>query len=399
MDYNIWIFLWIVLPCQLHSHKTFPYDILFLILQGEATIMGVIFQKKISVYARTANMLRKSLDEISEQFPRDVPKEYTIFDDQIIEKSKAFKFHSIENLQGSFSELLSAFEFVDHLQKSENLEKSLGGTRAPQRRPVALPSSDKFIGHIGTGMRPPGKSSMRNGPPRATTPSASVPPSEQSANGMAALFSGKKNVPVSKENWAFHPDLAEGGFAFVQHPFDQDSPKWCRIVSVGKHGVSAKDIDNIIRNIRWEHIHDIKSPVHDKHVGGDHREAMLELGRMGMPNEPQQLTSRQLIEAEDLLRDMKAPLESDLITDTHPDRDDAYQNLIEIGAPLDAISATRKTKAALDDLPDYMSDLLLQAQQKGAPLDVDKLANFSKKDILAVLKYYFKEDAQKDESE
>jgi hypothetical protein len=96
---------------------------------------------------------------------------------------------------------------------------------------------------------------------------------------------------------------------------------------------------------------------------------------------------------------MKAPLESDLITDTHPDRDDAYQNLIEIGAPLDAISATRKTKAALDDLPDYMSDLLLQAQQKGAPLDVDKLANFSKKDILAVLKYYFKEDAQKDESE
>ena len=361
--------------------------------------MGVIFQKKVSVYARTANMLRKSLDEIDEKFPRDVPKEYTIFDDQVIEKSKAFKSHSVQNLQGSFLELLGAFEFVDYLQKSDDLEKSLGGTRAPQRRPVALPSSDKFTGHIGTGMRPSTKSSVRGGPPRAPTPTASIPPSEQSSAGMSALFSGKKNVPVSKENWTFHPDLGEGGFAFVQHPFEQDSPQWCRIVSVGKHGVSARDMENVIRNIRWEHIHDIKSPIHDKHVGGDHREAMLELGRMGMPNESQQLTARQLIEAEDLLRDMKSPLESDLITDSHPDRDDAYQHLIEIGIPLDAVAATRKTKNTLDDLPDYMADLVTQAQQKGAPLDVDKLASFSKKDILAVLKYYFREDAQKDELE
>lgn len=185
----------------------------------------------------------------------------------------------------------------------------------------------------------------------------------------------------------------------MQHPFDQDSPKWCRIVSVGKHGVSAKDIDNIIRNIRWEHIHDIQSSVHDKHVSGDHKEAMLELGRMGMPNEAQKLTARQFIEAEDLFRDMKAPLESDLITDAHPDRDDAYEDLIRIGIPLDVVSASKKTKKTLDDLPDYMADLVTEAQQKGAPLDVDKLANFSKKDILAVLKYYFKEDAEKDESE
>jgi hypothetical protein len=96
---------------------------------------------------------------------------------------------------------------------------------------------------------------------------------------------------------------------------------------------------------------------------------------------------------------MKAPLESDLITDSHPDRDDAYDDLIQIGVPLDPISATRKTKGSLDHLPDYMVDLVTQAQQKGAPLDVEKLANFSKKDILAVLKYYFKEDAEKDEPE
>lgn len=361
--------------------------------------MGVIFQKKVSVYARTANMLRKSLGEIGENLPHGVPKEYTIFDDQVIEKSKASKFHSVQNLQGSFSELLGAFQIVDYMQQSDPLEKSLGGTRAPQRRPVALPSSDKFTGHVGTGMRPSAKSSIRGGPPRAPTPTASIPPSEQSAAGMSALFSGKRNVPVSRENWTFHPDLAEGGFAFVQHPYDQDSPQWCRIVSVGKHGISAKDIDNIIRNIRWEHIHDIKAPVHDNHVGGDHREAMLELGRMGMPSEPQQLTPRQIIEAEDLLRDMKAPLESDLITDSHPDRDDAYDDLIQIGVPLDPISATRKTKGSLDHFPDYMVDLVTQAQQKGAPLDVEKLANFSKKDILAVLKYYFKEDAEKDEPE
>lgn len=361
--------------------------------------MSVILEKKTSVYSRTAKMLKKSIADIGDHDHNDgMHKEYTIFDQQVMEEQKALKQISLERLRKSFSTLLDAFHFVSYVQQEETMEKGLGGTRAPQKRPVALPSSDKFVGHVGAGMRPAGKTTRRYGPPKADIPSPGSSASSSSPSISVAMMQGKKNVPVSKENWLFHPDLQQGSFAFVQHPFDHDTPQWCRIISLGKHGVSVRDSDEKPRNIRWEHVHDIKKPVHDKHESGDQKEALLMLGQMGMPMDIAMLDPRQHIDAEDLLRDMKAPLIRDLITNDHPDRDDAYESLMAMNAPVDIVEATRTTKQSLAKLPDHVASLIKEAQKRGAPIDLDKLAKFSKTDILKVLKFYFGDEREKDES-
>jgi len=361
--------------------------------------MGVILEKKTSVYSRTANTLRKSIADIQQKgHDSSTHKEYTIFDQQGIVEHQALQQRSLDGLRKSFSFLLDAFQFVNYVQQEEGFEKGLGATRAPQTRPVALPSSDKFVGHVGAGMRPAGKTTRHYGPPKADIPSPGSAGSSASPTISLAMMAGKKNVPVSKENWLFHPDLAQGSFAFVQHPFDHDSPQWCQILSLGKHGISVKDSDEKTRNIRWEHVHDIKKPVHDKHESGDQKEALLMLGQMGMPMDITMLDPRQHIEAEDLLRDMKAPLINDLITDDHPDRDDAYESMLAMNAPVDIVEATKTTKQSLAKLPDHVANLIKEAQKRGAPIDLDKLAKFSKTDILKVLKFYFGDEREKDES-
>lgn len=274
----------------------------------------------------------------------------------------------------------------------ENLEKSLGKNRAPQKRPTKITSSAAFEGHIGTGVRPSAKSTMAN-KIISSLMGGSSSPANGSSPFPAITFSGpSKSFGESKEDWQSHPNCSVGSFAFIQHPYKHQQPVWTRIISIGKHGIQANETSGHTHNVRWPHILDIQPVIgHGIHPAED-KEVIIDLHNMGAPLEhDSKLSHADLMHAEEYLRQLNLPIISDLIHGELEDSGSAYDELRNIHAPLDPVSMTEDTSGKNSVLPAHLQELIDELSSMGKPIDVEKLSKLPKKDILKVLEYYFKD--------
>lgn len=305
-------------------------------------------------------------------------------------------------LQKALNNLRKSNEFLGNINKhmaiaiteetEEELGKSLGKNRAPQKRPTKIVSSAAFEGHIGTGMRPSAKSTMAN-----KIIASMMNGSPSSANGASSFpaitfYEPSKSSGTAKEDWQSHPHCSIGSFAFIQHPYKHQNPVWARIIAIGKHGIQGSDTDGGTHNVRWPHIVDIQSTIgHGIHPAED-KEVVFELHKMGAPLERDaKLSHSDLIHAEEYLRQLNLPIISDLIHGELADSGSAYDELRTIHAPLDPIAMTEDITGKNSVVPAHLQELIDELSSMGKPIDVEKLSKLPKKDILKVLEHYFKD--------
>lgn len=285
-----------------------------------------------------------------------------------------------------------ALQELNTEDQEETLEKSLGKTRAPQARPIKIVSSTEYKGHIGTGIRPTARSNM------AAKIIASLSGNNAAAQTSQAFpvitFSGNSNSSSgdTRSEWEMHPHCTVGSFAYVQHPYKHEKPTWVRITAIGKHGIHGKENGESSHNIRWPHIMEIHPAVgHGLHAAED-KEIIEELAKLGMPMEAEKdLTSNELLHAEEYLRGLKIPIMADLIHNEIDDSGDAYDDLRNIHAPIDPIDSTIDKDGKSTMLPAHLGELIQELQSMGKPIDVEKLSRLPKDEILKVLKHYFGE--------
>ena len=286
-------------------------------------------------------------------------------------------------LKSNCNVLLDVNKFVDMIH-SGDLEKSLGKTRAPQARPVKLPSSSTRQGHVGTGMRPSQRVVGRLFGAAASSSAQSSSPSP------LMTMPSKMATKPATGNWKNHPLLVVGNFIYIQHPYKHEKPMWCRIASIGKHGVSCKEIDSDSSHIvRWDHVHDIQLPVGSNNALHEEKEAIIRMMDMGMPVIHEQSFDRKTLhDIEDELRKENIPLASDVIHSKEDNIDDVYKIMKDLMMPLDPVSYTTDASSAPSELPQHLKSIAEQLKLKGIPLSLEKLAELPKSDILSVLKYH-----------
>lgn len=260
------------------------------------------------------------------------------------------------------------------------LEKSLGQTKAPQKRSVKL-TGRAFAGYTGTGVRP-SRSSKLSSVPTAVNPTAS------SAEMFNAPLGGYK-VSESKENWKDHAYLQIGSVVQIQHPFKHEKPISAKIVSIGNDGIIALDHEGQSHKIRWQHILDVSPVIHKDSPNGEVSEAMVELSRMGIPiDAPSKMSEHELHEATKHLREIGLPMEEDLI---NFDKEDTlplvYQELQHQGIPVDPISLTEQRNLP-KEIPEHLHGIISHIQSLGAQIDTKILATLPYDQIMKVLEYY-----------
>jgi len=107
-----------------------------------------------------------------------------------------------------------------------------------------------------------------------------------------------------------------------------------------------------------------------------------------MPMAHDKIDDRDKQHAHDFLREIKIPIDEDLLHHDHEDRDDIYDYLKQSGIPIDPIHYTL-VKDSKSELPEHLLPLAEELQKKGIPIDIEKLSSLSKNDILKVLKHHF----------
>ena len=296
--------------------------------------------------------------------------------------------HPEETFYKSFILMKNAVSSLSDLNSSEDsvgiIHKSLGGTRAPQKR-LSTPSSNTRSGHVGTGTRPH-RNVKLSSVPTSSNPSPSVMSNQQPLTFSASPY----QVKESSENWKAHQHLHVGSIVMVQHPFKHKNPVWARIVAIGDHGITCMDHDGEKHMIRWNHIQDVQPVISSGDLDGHDRDARTELARLGMPVSAVSLNSAEVIEAMDYLRNAKIPLVNDARLDDE-EVDEAYKEMAEMHLPVDPVDMT-KMRQPKKELPEYLSKLAADVQGKGENINVELLAKLSKKDILEVLSHYFNKE-------
>lgn len=353
--------------------------------------MSVHVKRQLIPDKELSEHLRKSLLET--RFAKSVGfQQQPATSDELLETNRKFNRMAFGELSENFSFMTTVYDFVNERGNVELFEKSLGTQRAPQVRPIRMPSSDKFSGHVGSGQRP----QSRVGRPRPPTPPQPSSVSPSAISPIIQMLANGKEIKPSTENWEGHPHVRVGAFAFVHHPYVHEAPVWTRILSIGKHGICAKDDNDKDHNVRWIHVYNVHLPAGSGPDAGEKQSAILEMKKLGMPVEQDELDARGIQEAQELLRNLKLPLHDDMIHDGHDDRDAAYEFLDGLGIPTDPVASTRKKDVEAITLPQHLHLLAEEIQGKGNSIDVPKLSKLSKKDIIAVLNHYFKDEKDTD---
>jgi len=344
--------------------------------------MALFFSKTFGDDKNLISQMKKAL--FSTKILSSAEKQGEVF----ISEHKDFVYEKTEKvdpfsvLKSNYDILLDVNRFVEMIHSGQ-LEKSLGKTRAPQARPVKLPSSSTRQGHVGTGMRPSQRVVGRIFGAAATS-------SSQPSSPPMMAFPQKIAVKTATGNWKNHPQLVVGNFIYIQHPYKHEKPMWCRISSIGQHGVSCKELDSDSSHVvRWDHIHDIQVPLGLGNALHEEKEAIVRMIDMGMPVVPEKsFDKKTLLDLEDELRKENIPLASDVIHSGEDSLDDVYKIMKDLMMPIDPVSYTTDTSSDSSELPQHLKTIAEQLKMKGIPLSLEKLAELPKSDILAVLKYH-----------
>ena len=292
-----------------------------------------------------------------------------------------------KTVQDNFSFMNNVFGLLQHVLENTSdvfdLQKSLNIGKVPKAKPTKIVRAS-YSGHVGTGVRPAARHNQ------VASLTIAPAPVSNTAAGFLGFRGDRAEVVESKDNWKNHPDIHVGSFVFVKHPYEHDIPEWCRIISVGNHGVSVKNIKGKQFNIRWPNIHNAQAPIGNDSSSSDLVEALMELFRLGMPMEHDTIDDRDKHHAHDFLREINIPIHEDLLHHDSDDRDEVYDYLKQSGIPVDPIHYTLVTDSK-SELPEHLLPLAEELQKKGIPIDIDKLASLSKNDILTVLKHHFSE--------
>lgn len=268
-----------------------------------------------------------------------------------------------------------------------SLEKSLGTSKAPQRRAVKM-TGRIFSGHTGQGTRPT-RMTRLSSVPTVSTPSNSSSPS---------VFSNVQEKPPSLsslENWMDHEHMKVGSIVKIQHPYKHTSPIMARILSIGSDGVLTLDSKGDTHKIRWEHIFELHPVVDSDEKSEDYREAMIELSRLGMPqDEITPLNSHDLREATEHLRSIGIPLEEDIVNyDAQSKHGDIYQDLLNSGVPVDPIELIESSENS-KNIPEHLHGILAHIKSLGANIDEKLIADLPYDQILKVLQYYIEKSKE-----
>ena len=302
----------------------------------------------------------------------------SLFDIEKIENMK-------KNIQDDFSLMNNVFGLLQHVLENTSgiydLQKSLNIGKVPKAKPTKIVRAS-YSGHVGTGVRPAARHNQVADITISTAPTSTTPA------GFLGFPGDKSVVNESKENWKNHPNIHVGSFVFVKHPYKHEMPEWCRVLAVGSHGVSVKNIKGSEFNIRWPNIHNAQTPVGNDDNAQELVDTLLELFNMGVPMAHDKIDDRDKQHAHDFLREIKIPIDEDLLHHDHEDRDDIYDYLKQSGIPIDPIHYTL-VKDSKFELPEHLLPLAEELQKKGIPIDIEKLSSLSKNDILKVLKHHF----------
>ena len=302
----------------------------------------------------------------------------SLFDTEAIESMR-------KNVQDDFSFMNNVFGLLQHVLENTSdifdLQKSLNIGKVPKAKPTKIVRAS-YSGHVGTGVRPAARHNQV-----ASITVSSAPVSNTPA-GFLGFPGDRSFVTESKENWKNHPNIHIGSFVFVKHPHKHEMPEWCRVLAVGSHGVSVKNIKGGEFNIRWPNIHNAQTPIGNDDNSQELVDTLLELFNIGMPMSHDKIDERDKRHAHDFLREINIPIHEDLLHHDSEDRDDVYDYLKQSGIPVDPIHYTL-VKDSKSELPEHLLPLAEELQKKGIPIDIDKLSSLSKNDILTVLKHHF----------
>jgi len=343
--------------------------------------MSVGFKKNYT-HNDTGNDLSDALlaQSLSKSLGHQPTVSETLFDMEKIENLK-------KTIQDNFSFMNNVFGLLQHVMENTSgiydLNKSLNIGKVPKAKPtkVIRPS---YSGHVGTGVRPAARHNQVSSITISPAASSSIPA------GFLGFAGDKAVVADAKDNWKNHPNIHVGSFVFVKHPYKHEAPEWCMVLGVGSHGVSVKNIKGSEFNIRWPHIHNAQTPVGNESNPEEIVDALLQLFNMGMPMQHDKIDDRDKHHAHEFLREIKIPIDEDLIHHEHEDKDEVYEYLKQSGIPIDPVQYTL-VKNPKAELPTHLIPLAEELQKKGVPIDMDKLASLSKEDILQVLKHHFSE--------
>lgn len=341
--------------------------------------MSVGFKKNYT-HNDTGNDLSEALlaQSLSKSLGHQPVSPTSLFDVEKIE-------HMKKNVQEDFSLMNNVFGLLQHVLENTSgiydLQKSLNIGKVPKAKPTKIVRAS-YSGHVGTGVRPAARHNQVASITVSSAPVSNVPA------GFLGFSGDKSVVTESKDNWKNHPNIHVGSFVFVKHPYKHESPEWCRVLAVGSHGVSVKNIKGGEFNIRWPNIHNAQTPIGNDDNSQELVDALLELFNMGMPMAHDKIDDRDKHHAHDFLREIKIPIDEDLLHHDHEDRDDIYDYLKQSGIPIDPIHYTL-VKDSKKELPEHLLPLAEELQKKGIPIDIDKLSSLSKNDILTVLKHHF----------
>lgn len=218
------------------------------------------------------------------------------------------------------------------------------------------------------------------------------PGTSQNLSVASPQMSGKPQRPPvkeSKEDWKNHKDLKVGARVRVQHPHSHEKPVWGRIVAIGQDGVKVTEDNGRTMNIRWPHIHDIMPRLDNTPQNS------FEMRKFGLPmeNVPITQTHEQDL-ANRVLRRFGMPHNDDMIHDNHEQRQMAYAQLLESGAPMDPVESTRAKKEGKTPLDSFKGNLIDAAISRKVPVDPELLRKLPLEKVVEVLHYHFKEGEQ-----
>lgn len=193
-------------------------------------------------------------------------------------------------------------------------------------------------------------------------------------------------VKESKEDWQNHKDLKIGARVRIHHPHKHEKPAWGRIIAIGKDGVSVAEDNGSTTNIRWVHIHDIMPRLDNTPQNS------FEMTKFGLPMENVPMAQKHERDLADrILRRFGMPHNDDVIHDGHDGRQAAYAHLIETGAPIDVIEATRAKTKGKSPLDAFKGNLVDAAIARKVPVDPDLLRKLPLESVVEVLHHHMNE--------
>lgn len=254
----------------------------------------------------------------------------------------------------------------------DRLEKSL----PPEETLVKANQLGRLRGVAGGG-RSHSAVFRRPGRPPGTSQNLSV-----ASPGMGAS-THRPPVKESKEDWQNHKDLHVGARVRVHHPHTHEKPVWGRIVAIGRDGVKIVEDSGKMANIRWPHIHDIMPRL------DNNPQNSFEMARYGLPMTNLPMTQKHEMDLADrVLRRLGMPHNNDMIHDGHESRNDAYAHLIESGAPIDPIEATKSKKDGKNPIDSFKGNLIDAAIARKVPVDPELLRKLPFEKVIEVLHHH-----------